>query len=487
MIELNFERDVKYFVDAEKAKQLALSLDNCSYDKEQVIFHYYWRSIRPFGRKQAAAVKSAIVTQDILNKRSVIWLWSDIDLNDNEYVKPLKDYITLKRYDPAREAVGTALEGSEYLNAVDSDCFVDGDLFRILILYAYGGVYCDCDTILLRNFAPLLDNEFVYQWGTETDKMNGAVMRCKKHGRFAYEMLKEIRHSKNTPGGTTGWGSDLYGRVRQRYKEFTVFPCFFFNSEWQIGHNMGESHHPFRTPAPENTPVDLFEGAFAWHWHNKWDHEIEPGCKFEILEKIIEKKFIDMKNYRVDVTRPHCGGNIAGGDPSTYTPELWRWLRETYNIQSVLDVGCGEGRAVRWWQDNHIIAHGIDGLKTNIDRCPPACWICDITNNQEVNKAKTNIARQYDLVWCCEVAEHIEEKYMENLMYFLSRGRVIAITTAKPGQDGYHHVNCKSDDYWIATFKNYKYEFDNTGTMLAKQKTEGWFKSTGKIFVRKTE
>ena len=26
------------------------------------------------------------------------------------------------------------------------------------------------------------------------------------------------------------------------------------------------------------------DGAFAWHWHNRWDDRIEDGSKFQLLE-----------------------------------------------------------------------------------------------------------------------------------------------------------------------------------------------------------
>ena len=29
----------------------------------------------------------------------------------------------------------------------------------------------------------------------------------------------------------------------------------------------------------------MFDGAFTWHWHNRWDDVIEIGSKFQILEE----------------------------------------------------------------------------------------------------------------------------------------------------------------------------------------------------------
>ena len=42
---------------------------------------------------------------------------------------------------------------------------------------------------------------------------------------------------------------------------------------------------------PKIKNIELFDGAFTWHWHNKWDDLIEAGSKFDILEKKINAKF----------------------------------------------------------------------------------------------------------------------------------------------------------------------------------------------------
>jgi hypothetical protein len=46
----------------------------------------------------------------------------------------------------------------------------------------------------------------------------------------------------------------------------------------------GRSTNPFT----KVDKVEVFEGAYAWHWHNKWDAIIEEGSKFRV---ILEEKF----------------------------------------------------------------------------------------------------------------------------------------------------------------------------------------------------
>ena len=37
-----------------------------------------------------------------------------------------------------------------------------------------------------------------------------------------------------------------------------------------------------------------YDGAFAWHWHNRWDDRIEDGSKFQRLEARIDERLIEM-------------------------------------------------------------------------------------------------------------------------------------------------------------------------------------------------
>jgi hypothetical protein len=47
----------------------------------------------------------------------------------------------------------------------------------------------------------------------------------------------------------------------------------------------------------------------------------------------------------------HLGGYVEGGDPATYYPDLWKWFVETLMVRSVIDVGCGDGVALKYFRD----------------------------------------------------------------------------------------------------------------------------------------
>ena len=72
-------------------------------------------------------------TQDLENTR--FNLWCNVDLKNNEFLKPYLPFINLRIYNPAEEIKGTVLEGrKDIIEAQDEKNWAKGDLFRILIL-----------------------------------------------------------------------------------------------------------------------------------------------------------------------------------------------------------------------------------------------------------------------------------------------------------------------------------------------------------------
>lgn len=134
---------------------------------ERVQYHTYWRSdLAVFGERQEWMIKSFFATQNTETSRLV--LWSNGDLSHNKivqkWVRRYPDAFTLKLVDLDKLARGTELQGSKLLELKDKKAWIDGDMIRLLVLWAYGGVWVDMDSLLTRDLAPLLEHEFVTQW-----------------------------------------------------------------------------------------------------------------------------------------------------------------------------------------------------------------------------------------------------------------------------------------------------------------------------------
>jgi SAM-dependent methyltransferase len=183
----------------------------------------------------------------------------------------------------------------------------------------------------------------------------------------------------------------------------------------------------------------------------------------------------------VDELRPDLGGNLRHGDTYTWCPHLWRFLVERFGVKSVLDVGCGEGHAVLYFNRLGVYAHGIDGLAANIQRSVTPIALHDILAGPYVMPV--------DLVWSCEVAEHILPEKVYNFIDTLANGRVIAMTHAVPGQGGHHHVNCQPKEYWVNLLNQRGYILapDNDIFLEISKKDEiphTYFSRTGLVFLR---
>ena len=181
-------------------------------------------------------------------------------------------------------------------------------------------------------------------------------------------------------------------------------------------------------------------------------------------------------------TLPHLGGNAYGGDPGTFEPRVWDLLVSTLGLKSVLDVGCGEGHALSYMKDKlNCSVLGIEGLAENIPYISAKnveAILCDVT-------VQVPDVPQCDLVWSCEFVEHVDEKYINNILRLFEAGRVIAMTHAVPGQGGHHHVNCKPSSYWVSRIESIGYEFDPELTTRCRVFAMGpYFKQSGLVFTR---
>ena len=100
---------------------------------------------------------------------------------------------------------------------------------------------------------------------------------------FARELLQGCA---SIPPGKYNWGRENFKRAFQRGLRISVFPSPFFNTEWQAD----ARHEPFKRTLRS---AEMYDGAFAWHWHNRWDEPIEAGSKFQLLEADIERRLAE--------------------------------------------------------------------------------------------------------------------------------------------------------------------------------------------------
>jgi len=187
----------------------------------------------------------------------------------------------------------------------------------------------------------------------------------------------------------------------------------------------------------------------------------------------------------------HVGGTEQGGDPSGWHPEVWDLLCSRFEINSMLDIGCGVGTSQLFFERNGINNLGIDGT----DKVIP---FHRMVNNLIIHDLTLGPFKHgdFDLVWSCDVFEHIEEKFIQNIFDTLnaSNAKIIAFAAAPVGWGGYHHVNCQNPPYWIEKMAEFcsGYTYDEALTTECRTispigsygRNQSFFQRSGLIFTK---
>lgn len=136
---------------------------------------------------------------------------------------------------------------------------------------------------------------------------------------------------------------------------------------------------------------------------------------------------------------------------SVVVPHLLR----LFQVNSVLDVGCGLGTWLAVFRDKGVLdITGLDGSNVDVSK------ISVPSQNFHVHdlRAPFDLGRKFDIVLCLEVAEHLPGSCAADLIASLCRhADLIMFSAAIPGQGGQNHVNEQWPSYWRALFEQEGY------------------------------
>lgn len=185
----------------------------------------------------------------------------------------------------------------------------------------------------------------------------------------------------------------------------------------------------------------------------------------------------------VDPKKPHLGGNMRGGDAGTdYSADLWPWLVRKYEIKYLLDVGCAEGHALRFFQQAGVRVLGLDGLWQNGRRSGVPVIVHDLhTGPLRIEGL--------DFIWCCDVVEHIDEEFVPNILGTFKFAKRVALChgTEEHEKSGWHHVNNRSKEYWAEKMRSAGFSMDEEGTRESREVAKGrsYWPDTGCVWVNR--
>lgn len=145
---------------------------------------------------------------------------------------------------------------------------------------------------------------------------------------------------------------------------------------------------------------------------------------------------------------------------STFPAKLLDKTMELVNFKSVLDLGCGTGKALDYFISKQKDTIGVEGSKIAISRANHPELIVRYNLEKELN-----LNKRFDLIWSFEFVEHIHPRFIDNLLKtFSNHADRIVLSAARPGQGGNGHFNEQAEDYWIEKFKEYGYRLDRDRT-----------------------
>jgi hypothetical protein len=303
MLNLSIENNPSLYTDyREGLKYLRLlNEDDYEYPATTTLFHVYSEFKTS---KELMALKSYLATQNLEKTKLIVW--SDYDISNQENIQPYKDLVDLRVYRAEDLAKGTPLENSaiHFSLHIDQNHWMHSGIMRFLALYKFGGIYYDMDIILLRDFKPILNQDFAYQWGGATDfskerrdlpDCNGpcaALVGARHKSEFIEECMQRLLITP--PSGGTCYDEDMLSYVYRKTK-FTVFPSSFFDTQWLISKvsvedSVTAENEMFDIPVEDESR--LFLEAFAWHWHNSSNKNKTPvkDSKFYALERLTNQR-----------------------------------------------------------------------------------------------------------------------------------------------------------------------------------------------------
>jgi len=155
----------------------------------------------------------------------------------------------------------------------------------------------------------------------------------------------------------------------------------------------------------------------------------------------------------------HLGENEEGTfpkDTNTHTEDIWGWICIQYDINSVLDIGCGLGYNLAWFKEYGFEILGVEGHPWAVKET----LVPGAVEQHDFTKGPWKPGKAYDLCVCTEFAEHVEAEFEENWLVAIEMCKYLLISGAIPGQGGHHHVNEQPNEYWIEKFTRRGYCFD---------------------------
>jgi SAM-dependent methyltransferase len=173
--------------------------------------------------------------------------------------------------------------------------------------------------------------------------------------------------------------------------------------------------------------------------------------------------------------------HLGGHENRTHTDRsTLEYLKNTFNIKTMYDIGCGPGGMLSLAKQMNIDAIGIDGDFTL--RHPKELQI--VLHDFTVGPLECETK---DLSWSCEFLEHVEEKFMDNYFSVFEKTKIVCCTFCNVPGKGHHHVNVQNQEYWDKKFlqRGFIKSVEHTNKIrLISSMDRDFIRNTGTIYLQ---
>ena len=245
-----------------------------------VIFHCYWNG--QLNEKHLYSILSCYYFNVYNNKHKII-LWLDNN-TPNKYNLEIEKYAEIRHFSENDEKENTKFIEKSY-ECKNKTASYYSDLVRKLLLYNYGGIWFDLDCFILRSFDPLFSifgNEIcVYQWELQSFP-NGAIYMSlePKSEKMKNNIEYIIKRDR-------GFGFKEAYLTYDLPLDMLVLPCSWFDADWLVNEENIGCKNFFKNTNKQYNFENFFNGSFCYHWHNRWDEDIQDNCILLQLVNII--------------------------------------------------------------------------------------------------------------------------------------------------------------------------------------------------------
>jgi hypothetical protein len=227
---------------------------NSSFEKN---IHYVWLGNEP--HEMMFVEYLSIVSSIMYCQPKSINIWSEVDFY-GKYYEALKDVLTIHKIKKDLEIYGNKI--------IHTPIHGWSDIYRNLIIYEYGGIYCDFDILWCKDISPLLesiDSFAIAEQGIHgREGCNMGVMIGEKNHKFCemylqlYQKYDEYEQKNHIGLFSTQYPQQIALSIKD---EMTILPYTTFH--WPLYHTNSIRWFYFNRPDDKNTLVDNLSGQLS--------------------------------------------------------------------------------------------------------------------------------------------------------------------------------------------------------------------------------